>query len=483
MYRLPSTLPHINTKGLPSSLKHFSIGKIFTQNIRTHTSSPKIEHTIPRNMLHSRLTHFENDNRAMDAISHMNTTPFYSAQFSRNLLTSSSLNTCYADTTTFRKKLVLDGSLSMELNPQCNVSQRGIPRPSIHALLHNPETIQDIHLKYIQAGANVITTANFSCVPHFLKDIDYQLNSAPYGTKSSDLASLSDHLVQLSGQLALSAKEQAIQEGHDSDSLLIAGCIPPVYDATFLYKKYEIMSESEQTKLIESIVDKLNPYVDLFLCESLVCIQQAELAAGIAMKTGKPVWVSWQLNDTPYTVPLLFSCETLAQGVDRLLNSLPRFIDAYLFNCSSPTIISASLPLLRRITRRPIGAYARLPLPSTTEASFFKSKNQQMSNQQYYQHQHEYEVQPHGKCNKIHDELNMPAFNPQYQKNNVQRNIDGQLMDPIVDPVTREVLETGEQRAFNDTITMKTRTQKEINALDNTQVTVDDEIEDLSKYI
>lgn len=180
-----------------------------------------------------------------------------------------------------------------------------------------------------------------------------------------------------------------------------------------------VSEETVQRLWLELVAVSLAPWCDAFLCESSHGIQQAELTAlaamtvnsvvnkakasdnktlnksssdantgvdvtasatasanpqqvtvgGTSTRTGTtavpiPVWVSFRLNDTDYGVPRLYSCETLAQAVDRLLNSLPRFVDGYLFNCSSPTAVTAALPLLRKITKRPIGAYAKLPLLS-----------------------------------------------------------------------------------------------------------------------
>jgi S-methylmethionine-dependent homocysteine/selenocysteine methylase len=119
--------------------------------------------------------------------------------------------------------------------------------------------------------------------------------------------------------------------------------------------------EELAASLYRGVAMSLHPHVDAYLCESLSNIRAAETIARAAMSTERNVYVSFKLSSDDYGVPRLLSCETLAQAVDRLLHVLPRFVSGYSVNCSSPAIITAALPLLRSITQKPIGAYAKLP--------------------------------------------------------------------------------------------------------------------------
>ena len=57
--------------------------------------------------------------------------------------------------------------------------------------------------------------------------------------------------------------------------------------------------------------------------------------------SGLPIWVSWTLNESS---PTLRSGESIESAVDAL-RGLP--IAAYMFNCTSPEVVSEALPRLR----------------------------------------------------------------------------------------------------------------------------------------
>ena len=67
---------------------------------------------------------------------------------------------------------------------------------------------------------------------------------------------------------------------------------------------------------------------------------------------GKPVYVSWTLDETPGHG--LRSGETVKQAVDALAGL---GVDGYLFNCTHPEAIEAGLRELKTLTAKPIGCY------------------------------------------------------------------------------------------------------------------------------
>lgn len=291
--------------------------------------------------------------------------------------------------------LILDGSISTELDPSLNIHLPGAPRASLQALMHHPDRIGEIHQTYITAGAHVVTTANFSVVPQFLGEhesrmaeltelsgkLAYQArqkvctlvpgpphleSSQSSSTSSSSTSSPSSSSslfspsYMFSRNTALASIPRSDKEYYyNGNRILIAGCIPPIVDPNLELARTDDKDKRDRC-LLEAVVTKLDPYVDLYLCESLSTIPQALLAARVAMTSNKPVWVSWKLQDNVRGMPRLFSGETIPQAVDSLLTHLPRFVDAYLFNCSTPDSISSALPQLRQVTSRPIGAFARL---------------------------------------------------------------------------------------------------------------------------
>ena len=68
------------------------------------------------------------------------------------------------------KPYILDSALGTELE------NRGEYLPSFktsiwsaYSLIHNPEVIKQIHIENIEAGADIITTANYQATPELLK--------------------------------------------------------------------------------------------------------------------------------------------------------------------------------------------------------------------------------------------------------------------------------------------------------------------------
>ena len=108
------------------------------------------------------------------------------------------------------KPLILDSALGTELE------NRGEYLPSFktsiwsaYSLIHNPDVINQIHIENIEAGADIITTANYQATPELLK----REPSAP------DYIDLAKRALEL-------CKEAVIKTNTDTK---IAGCFPPIH--------------------------------------------------------------------------------------------------------------------------------------------------------------------------------------------------------------------------------------------------------------
>ena len=102
--------------------------------------------------------------------------------------------------------LILDGGMGRELRT------RGVDiLPTIwsaNALITAPDTVRDLHVDYITAGADIITTNSYGVIRQDLA--------------KEGIADRFDDLNRLAGQLAVDAREQADQD------VLIAGSLPPL---------------------------------------------------------------------------------------------------------------------------------------------------------------------------------------------------------------------------------------------------------------
>jgi S-methylmethionine-dependent homocysteine/selenocysteine methylase len=237
-------------------------------------------------------------------------------------------------------RIILDGGMGREL------WRRGVEVPptlwSANALLVAPQIVQQVHEDYIAAGADIITLNNYALVPDALA--------------ICGLADRLDELLADALRLARAARERAGRVG-----VRIAGALPPLANS---YRADLVPPFAEALPVYRRLVALLAGGVDLFLCETMASAAEARAAAMAASESGLPVWVAWSLHDD--ASGRLRSGESVAEAV-AALGDLS--VDALLFNCSTPESITAALPLLRRLTDRPIGAYANAfrPVPSDWE--------------------------------------------------------------------------------------------------------------------
>src|SRR3990167_5025855 len=96
------------------------------------------------------------------------------------------------------------------------IQRRGVPTPlplwSVHALLDNPEVVKQIHLDYLRAGAEVITTNTFRTTARALA-------KAGIGERARELTRLASRLAR-----------EAVSEAHADRTVLVGGSIAPLED-------------------------------------------------------------------------------------------------------------------------------------------------------------------------------------------------------------------------------------------------------------
>ena len=236
----------------------------------------------------------------------------------------------------FDRSLLLDGGTGRELR------RRGVPILdtiwSANALVVAPDTVREVHLDYIAAGADVITTNT-------------------YGIIRSELAKegIEDRygeLNRMAGNLARQAREEGGRE------IAIAGSLPPLRGS---YRPDLVGPLAEILPQYQEQVELLAPYVDVFLCETMSSADEGLAAATAAAESGKPVWVSWTLDEDHSG--RLRSGESVTEAAAAIAH-LP--VAAYLANCCAPESIAAAMPELAALGRGSIGGYANAfrPVPA-----------------------------------------------------------------------------------------------------------------------
>ncbi len=226
---------------------------------------------------------------------------------------------------------LLDGGMGYELK------LRGVKVPdytnsiwSALALIEDPEAIVDVHVAYIEAGADVLTINNYSVTPPIL-------------TREE----MGDRVEELTGLAVDLAEEACVRAGRRPR---LAGSFPPLETS---YRADLVDGRQAVLEGYGRIASVLKERVDLILCETLANSHEAVWACEAAAETGLDYWMSWTLQGTRLnTLP---SGESLSDACAALGDLGPA---AHLVNCCGANFVTAALPKLRKATTGPIGGYA-----------------------------------------------------------------------------------------------------------------------------
>ena len=227
-----------------------------------------------------------------------------------------------------RKPILLDGGMGQEIYNRGG--KGGYGEWAAAALHEDPQLVREIHLDYIRAGADVITA-----------------NS--YGTTRARMAAVGEAdrfeaLLRAAGELAAAAREA----GGRAD-VRIATSLPPL-EASYV-NQFQLSYEETSAQFAE-MMDLLDPYVDIYLGETLSTSFEARAFLAAAQGRGKPVWLALTLEDHGGTD--LRGGEALADVIELAREYAP---DALLINCCTPDSVLAALPILQS-GGIPFGGYA-----------------------------------------------------------------------------------------------------------------------------
>ncbi|WP_409432975.1 homocysteine S-methyltransferase family protein [Litorimonas sp. RW-G-Af-16] len=222
---------------------------------------------------------------------------------------------------------LLDGGMGQELIRRAGVAPT--PLWSTQVMLDHPELVEQLHLDFIQSGAEIITLNNYTATPERLaRDASIDL------FKPIHAAAI---------EIAQAARAKS------GKSVRISGCLPPIVAS---YKPDLAPDFEACLASYRELVAIQTPGVDLFFCETLSTIREAKAAIMAAKESGLPVWVSFTLDDA--APQNLRSGELLRDAVKSVADIQ---VDAVMVNCSMPETVTLAMPLL--VEAFPcVGAYA-----------------------------------------------------------------------------------------------------------------------------
>ncbi|MCV6547066.1 MAG: homocysteine S-methyltransferase family protein [Cohaesibacter sp.] len=255
------------------------------------------------------------------------------------------------------KITILDGGLGRELTRfGAEVKQ---PHWSAEALMTKPDAVKRTHQAFFEAGASIATTANYAVIP-------FHIGQELFDTRGAELAALS-------GKLAREAANDANTKSAGSKTaqgkeVKVAGCLPPAC-GSYLPERFE---PEAARHILSILVKSLEPYVDIWLAETMSSLEEMRITAQAVAQSDKPLWISCSLRDEGHPPnPQLRSGESVKEASE-LAATLGA--NALLFNCSLPevmedAILTARKSLAQSNSSIPLGVYANGFAPKPREGA------------------------------------------------------------------------------------------------------------------
>lgn len=234
-----------------------------------------------------------------------------------------------------KKLLIGDGGMGSELR------FRGVEVPShtesiwsALALIENTADVKEIHLDYINAGAQFITANNYTVTRPIL-----------------ERANMGDRLEELT-LLSLSIAKEAIEES--GKDILLAASLPPLETS---YRADLILDEIMMASQYDELAKILEGRCDIIICETMSHSTEAKIALSSIQNSNAEKWLSWTLHGN--------RCNTLPSGetiAEAFKQTSDLSCDAYLVNCCGANLVTESLKELKKLTNKPFGGYANSEL-------------------------------------------------------------------------------------------------------------------------
>ena len=224
------------------------------------------------------------------------------------------------------KITILDGGMGQELLARTPEKPTGLWATKM--MMDHPDLVEAIHTDYFAAGAEIATTNTYAILRDRLA-----------------VGGIEDQFEALHAQALKIATSARDKFGHGK----VAGSLGPL---GWSYKAEFAPPSDVAGPRYAEIVAMHEPFVDLFILETMCGVDQARGGLMGCAGTDKPVWLALSVDDDDGT--RLRSGEPLTE----VLPLLKEYgVAAVLINCSRPEAVSQALPVLANVGI-PFGAYA-----------------------------------------------------------------------------------------------------------------------------
>jgi homocysteine S-methyltransferase len=236
--------------------------------------------------------------------------------------------------------IVLDGGLATELEARGHDLRDRLW--SARLLMTDPEAIEDVHLAYFRAGANVAITAS------------YQATVPGFAAAGLDRAEALE-AIRSSVRLAHAARERAVAEGAPGDGpRLVAGSVGPYGAALADGSEYRGDYDPGPAVLRDVHAPRIDALLeagaDLLALETIPTVREAEVLVRLVEERDARAWLSYQCRDGRSTA----AGEPIADAI-AVADAAP--IVAVGVNCTAPRHVPALLAAAAAVTSRPLIAY------------------------------------------------------------------------------------------------------------------------------
>ena len=236
--------------------------------------------------------------------------------------------------------LIIDGALATELEARgCDLND---PLWSAKILLEQPDSTQEVHRSYFEAGADIAITAS------------YQASYS--GLQERGLGDVeARNLIQRSVQLADNARYEILESNPDR-RMFIAGSVGPygayLADGSEYRGDYEISTTEMKEFHRHRIEALLAAGVDILAFETLPSAYEAEVLLELLQEyPSARAWFSFTLRDATHISD--------GTGFDAVVTNLDASeqIIAIGVNCVPPDHVTPALVELAKLTAKPLLAY------------------------------------------------------------------------------------------------------------------------------
>jgi len=209
--------------------------------------------------------------------------------------------------------IILDGGMGREL--QQMGAPFAQPQWSAQALIEAPHFVSKAHQRFLQAGAQVITTNAYALVP-------FHIGEPCFNEQGSEL-------IQLAARLAKECTKQY-------PSALVAGCLPPVLGS---YRP-DLFTPEQAAPLLEKLIVNQQADVDFWLAETISSIEEARVIKARTATTAQTTWLAFTVSDEIKSTATLRSGELVYDAVTEIAGDN---VSAILFNCSNTDVMESAL--------------------------------------------------------------------------------------------------------------------------------------------